>query len=128
LLNQPRVAFGLPRARFSINTIGFDWETMNAISEKLGLSPTMNDEGIISENFDISILGGFLTCHLHYSDQRSNISDDEEVHILNRYRDIKGHYLGSKETLRNKRGDLPVNRRGAPRPQPSLRAKRSSPD
>lgn len=95
LLNQPAVAFGAPRARFSINTIGFDWETMNAISERLGLSPTVNDEGVISENFDISILGGFLACHLHYSDQRSNISDDEEGRILDRYRAIKGHYLGS---------------------------------
>jgi hypothetical protein len=96
LLNQPSVAFGVPRTRFSINTIGFDWETMNAIAEKLGLSPTMNDEGVISENFDIFIHSGFLACHLHYSDQRSNISGDEEGRILAKYKDIKRHYLGGK--------------------------------
>jgi hypothetical protein len=96
LLNQPAAAFDAPRARFSINTIGFDWKMMNDIAEKLGRSPTMNDEAVISDNFDISILCGFLACHLHYSDQRSNISDDEEAHILDRYRDIKRHYLRSE--------------------------------
>lgn len=83
----------IPRTRFSINTIAFNWRTMKAIAESLGASQGMNDEGIISEKFDIHVLEGFVACHLHFSDQRGQISDEKERAVLEAYQRFAEAYV-----------------------------------
>lgn len=71
---------------------------MKKIASKIGRSESMNDEHIISKHFDITVFKGFATCHLHFSDQRSALSDAEEVKILSKYRNVMEEYLGQSAT------------------------------
>ncbi|SAK51550.1 hypothetical protein AWB81_00949 [Caballeronia arationis] len=97
LLSESICVYPIPRTRFSINTIGFDWTVMNEIALKLGTGANMNDEHVISMNFDILIMQGFVTCHLHFSDQRAVLSNEEESILLGAYTEQKEEYLALAE-------------------------------
>lgn len=94
LLEQELEVHPLPRSRFSINTIGFNWRVMQEIAGRLR-GAGMNDEHVISTSFDIQVLQGFLTCHLHYSDQRASLSDERERELLDAYDRLRADYLGA---------------------------------
>lgn len=66
LLNLEEKIICIDRTRFSINTIGFDYNVMCKISELLSNQIGMNDESVISENFDILICNTFLNVHFHF--------------------------------------------------------------
>lgn len=100
LLQQDPQLIGLPRARFSINTIGFDWSTVRQIAGCLDAEPAINDEHVISHNFDIRVLQGFLTAHLHYSDQRSSLWDWRESQLLAAYTHRSAEYLEMDQPAR----------------------------
>lgn len=87
-LNLEEKIIGIDRTRFSINTIGFTYDVMCKISNLLKNEIGMNDEGIISDNFDILICNTFLNVHFHFSDQRINITDEEELKYLSLYKNI----------------------------------------
>lgn len=95
LLDQAHLFTMIPRSRFSINTIGFDWDVMCQIAEKLRGEASMNDEHLISANFDIAVMQGFVTCHLHFADQRASLTDAAEDEILSRYDGERVRYLES---------------------------------
>ena len=76
------------KTRFSINTIGFTYDTICKIANLFHANDTMNDEGIISDNFDICICNAFMNVHFHFSDQRTQITDEEELKYLKLYKDI----------------------------------------
>ena len=78
----------IDRTRFSINTIGFTYNIMCKISDLLTNKVGMNDEGVISHNFDIIICNSFVNVHFHFSDQRVNITDEEEQKYLIIYKEI----------------------------------------
>lgn len=87
-LNIEEKTISINRTRFSINTIGFTYDVMFEIANLLGNEIGMNDEDIISNNFDIIICNSFINVHFHFSDQRVNISDDEEESYLFLYKNI----------------------------------------
>ena len=76
------------KTRFSINTIGFTHEIMCKISDLLVDEIGINDESVISFNFDILICNAFLNVHFHFSDQRVNITDEEEEKYLILYTNL----------------------------------------
>ncbi len=93
LVNLPENKIRLPKSRFSINAILFNWEIMSQICSKIGNESSMNDEAIISENFEIDVYTGFVSSHLHFADQRSLISDEEELVLLKKYSEMAKKYL-----------------------------------
>lgn len=81
------------RSKFSINTIGFTYKIMTEISKKLQeAKDNSSDEETISYHFPFLIYNGFTTVHLHFSDQRSQISDSEEQIILEKYNNVAKTY------------------------------------
>ena len=66
---------------------------MSQICSKIGNESSMNDEAIISENFEIDVYTGFVSSHLHFADQRSLISDEEELVLLKKYSEMAKKYL-----------------------------------
>lgn len=93
LLNAPNENILLPKCRFSINTIAFTWPIMKKISQIIGEESSMNDEEIISNNFEIIECKNFVSCHLHFSDQRSQITDSKENSVLRKYENFADKYL-----------------------------------
>lgn len=79
--------------RFSINFIAFDNKIMNLIAKSLGNHIGMNDEYIISTNFEIIIYSSFLAVHFHFSDQHSQLTDDEENKYIIKYTKILDNIL-----------------------------------
>ncbi len=93
LIGLPHTKIRLPKSRFSINAIIFNWDIMNQICRKIGNESSMNDEAIISENFRIDVYTGFVSSHLHFADQRALISDEEESVLLKKYTDLSISYI-----------------------------------
>jgi hypothetical protein len=87
-LNLEEKLINIDKTRFSINTIGFTYDIMCKISDLLRNEIGMNDEAIISNNFDILICNTFLNVHFHFSDQRINITDEEEQKYLILYKNV----------------------------------------
>lgn len=85
ILQIPRKLVKLPQSRFSINVIAFDYSVMTKICEAIGAEFSMNDEEIISNQFPIVMVSDFVACHLHFADQRAQLSDQEEDELLARY-------------------------------------------
>jgi hypothetical protein len=94
---QKSSIISLPLGRFSINTIAFSAKVMAQISSEIGNEASMNDEAIISKNFPIAIVTDFITCHLHFADQRAELDDAEEDFLLRKYEDF-----ATKQVLLNK--------------------------
>lgn len=82
----------LPKGRFSINSIAFNQKLMNRISAELSCNLNGSDEEVISKNFKITVMEGFTTSHLHFSDQRASLTDFQEEMYLNQY----SHLASSK--------------------------------
>jgi hypothetical protein len=93
LCNLEEKKISIERTRFSINTIGFTYDIMCKITDLLGNQIGMNDEELISRNFDILICNTFLNVHFHFSDQRVNIIDEEESKYLILYKNISNQFI-----------------------------------
>ncbi|GLY61380.1 bacteriophage protein [Pectobacterium carotovorum subsp. carotovorum] len=83
------------KKRFSINTLLFTSYSMKLIASKLSEQPhdSMNDEFVISTNFPIYIMNNFISCHCHFADQRSQLTDEEENQILAQYHSLSKNCL-----------------------------------
>ena len=87
-LTTPITKMAVSKTRFSINTIGFTYNTVKKIAQLLGKEIGMNDEGIISHHFSFMIVAQFITVHFHFSDQRVQLTTAEENHYLHQYKQI----------------------------------------
>lgn len=87
-LNLENTLIYTNKTRFSINNIGFTYDVMCKIANLLKNEVGMNDESIISDNFNILICNSFISVHFYFSDQRSQLSDEEEIKYLNFYKNI----------------------------------------
>lgn len=87
-ITTPITKMAVSKTRFSINTIGFTYNTVKKIAQLLGKEIGMNDEGIISHHFSFMIVAQFITVHFHFSDQRVQLTTEEENHYLHQYKQI----------------------------------------